>query len=71
MSSFQSLSLPNYEVQIFIPYDNQVPGTGLEPAHRKALGSKPSVSTSSTIPAEVDFNTREIGLEPITLRFRV
>ena len=28
-----------------------LPGTGLEPAHRKALGSKPSVSTNSTIPA--------------------
>lgn len=28
-----------------------VPGTGLEPAHRKALGSKPSMSTNSITPA--------------------
>ena len=28
-----------------------LPGTGLEPAHRKALGSKPSMSTNSIIPA--------------------
>ena len=28
-----------------------VPGTGLEPAHRMALGSKPSMSTNSIIPA--------------------
>ena len=33
-----------------------VPGTGLEPAHRKALGSKPSMSTNSITPAHKQDN---------------
>ena len=36
---------------LFEEWFSTLPGTGLEPAHRKALGSKPSVSTNSTIPA--------------------
>lgn len=44
-----------------------LPRTGLEPAHLTAPGSKPGVSTNSTISAYI----QELGFEPSTFWFRV
>ena len=46
---------------------NNLPRTGLEPAHLTAPGSKPGVSTNSTISAYI----QELGFEPSTFWFRV
>lgn len=52
-SEIQSVQQKELKGKAFTAIAVKVPGTGLEPAHQKALDPKSSVSTNSTTPAFV------------------